>query len=99
MESVAIRASSLSELFDCPARWAAKHLDGLRMPSSGAAQLGTAVHAGTALYDTSRLPGGSPITIDDAAGAVVESFTLRGLRLVKRNLSVCLLGLPLHTLD
>lgn len=71
---VFIRASSLSELFDCPARWAAKHLEGLRMPSSGAAQLGTAVHAGTAAFDASRLPGGSPISADDAAGAVVDAI-------------------------
>jgi RecB family exonuclease len=67
---VFIRASSLAELFDCPARWAAKHIDGLNSPRSAAAQLGTAVHAGTALFDTYRLPGGSPISIDDAAGAV-----------------------------
>lgn len=44
------------------------------MPSSGAAQLGTAVHAGTALFDSSRLPGGSPLTADDAAGAVVDAI-------------------------
>ena len=33
--TVSIRASSLPELFDCPARWAAKHLRGMRMPMSG----------------------------------------------------------------
>lgn len=69
-----IRASSLGELFDCPARWAAKHLDGLRMPRSAAAQLGTAVHAGTAAFDASRLPGGTPISADDAAGALVDAI-------------------------
>lgn len=71
---VLIRASSLAELFDCPARWAAKHLDGLRMPRSAAAQLGTAVHAGTAVFDSSRLPGASPVTADDAAGALVDAI-------------------------
>jgi RecB family exonuclease len=71
---VFIRASSLAELFDCPARWAAKHIDGLRSPRSAAAQLGTAVHAGTAMFDASRLPGGSPITADDAAGALVDAI-------------------------
>ena len=71
---VFIRASSLAELFDCPARWEAKHILGMRGPRSAAAQLGTAVHAGTALFDSSRLPGGSPITADDAAGAVVDSI-------------------------
>lgn len=69
-----IRASSLGELFDCPARWAAKHIDGLRGPRSAAAQLGTAVHAGTAVFDSSRLPGGSPVSADDAAGALVDAI-------------------------
>lgn len=71
---VFIRASSLGEIFDCPARWAAKNLEGLRMPRSVAAQLGTAVHAGTAVFDTSRLPGGSPVSADDAAGALVDAI-------------------------
>ena len=71
---IPIRASSLAELFDCPARWAAKHIDGMRLPRSAAAQLGTAVHASTGAFDSSRLPGGSPITADDAAGALVDAI-------------------------
>ena len=71
MDTITIRASSLPELFDCPARWEAKHIRGLRLPKSGAAQLGTAVHAGTALYDQSRLDG-SDLTADEAAGAVAD---------------------------
>lgn len=71
--SVTIRASSLSELFDCPARWAAKHINGKRLPSSGAAQLGTAVHASTGLYDQARLDGNA-ITADEAAGALVDAI-------------------------
>lgn len=71
---IPIRASSLAELFDCPARWAAKHIDGKTLPRSAAAQLGTAVHAGTAAFDASRLPGGSPISADDAAGALVDAI-------------------------
>jgi RecB family exonuclease len=71
---ITIRASSLGELFDCPARWSAKHILGMKMPSSGAATLGTAVHAGTAAFDESRLPGASAISIDDAAGAVVDAI-------------------------
>lgn len=69
-----IRASSLAELLDCPARWAAKHLEGKTMPRSAAAQLGTAVHASTGAFDASRLPGGTPITADDAAGALVDAI-------------------------
>jgi hypothetical protein len=73
METFTIRASSLPELFDCPARWESKYIKGMRLPSSGAAVLGSAVHAGTALYDGKALEG-SPITIDDAAGAVVDTI-------------------------
>ncbi len=69
-----IRASSLSTLFDCPSRFSAIHIDGLRGPRSAAAQLGTAVHAGTAAFDASRLPGGSPVSADDAAGALVDAI-------------------------
>ena len=70
---ITVRASSLPELFDCPARWEAKHIKKMRLPRSGAAQLGTAVHAGTALYDKSRLEG-NPITADEAAGAVADAI-------------------------
>lgn len=68
-----IRASSLPELFDCGARWEAKHIRGMRMPSSGNAMLGKAVHAGTAIFDKQTMEG-SPISIDDAAGAVVDTI-------------------------
>ena len=73
MDTITIRASSMPELFDCPARWEAKYVKGLRLPRSGAAQLGTAVHAGTALYDQSVLDGAG-ITPDDAAGAVADAI-------------------------
>ena len=70
---VAIRASSLPELFDCPARWEAKHIRGLRTPSSAASQIGTAIHAGAAAFDASRIVDGG-ITVDEAAGAVVDAI-------------------------
>ena len=70
---VRIRASSLPELFDCPARFEAKHIRGMRLPTSGAAQLGTAVHAGTAIFDMSRIVE-KGLTIDDCAGAVVDEI-------------------------
>ncbi len=74
IDLVPIRASSLAELFDCPARWASKYIEGRRLPRSAAAQLGTAVHASTAVFDASRLAGGSPVTADDAAGALVDAI-------------------------
>ena len=70
---ISIRASSLGELFDCPARWEAKHIRNLRLPRSAAAQLGTAVHEGAALYDQSRLDG-NPLSADETAGAVVDAL-------------------------
>lgn len=68
-----IRASSLAELFDCPARFEAKQILKMRNPTSGAAQLGTAVHAGTAVFDQSVIDC-SGVTIDEAAGAVVDAI-------------------------
>ena len=68
-----IRASSLSDLFSCPARWEAKHVKGMRLPRSGAAQLGTAIHASTGAYDAHRVAG-DDITPDDAAEALVQAI-------------------------
>lgn len=73
MNVITIRASSLPELFDCPARWEAKYIRKLRLPSSGVAQLGTAVHAGTAAYDIAVLQG-NPIKPDEAAGVLVDAI-------------------------
>lgn len=73
MNTVTIRASSLGELFDCPSRWYAKHILGLRTPTSFKARLGSAVHAGTAAFDAARLEG-NPITADDAAGVLVDTL-------------------------
>lgn len=68
-----IRASSLPELLDCPHRWESKNILGMRLPTSGAAQLGTAVHAGTAVFDQSRIVDAG-LTAEDAAGAVVDAI-------------------------
>lgn len=74
---VTIRASSLADLFDCPARWEAKHLLGMSLPMGGAAALGKAVHASTALFDQSTIDRAG-ITIDEAAGAAVDSINKPG---------------------
>ncbi len=71
--TVIIRASSLPHLFDCPARWAAIHIEGRRMPSNGKATLGRAVHASTAVFDQSVIDGAG-ITIDEAAAAAVDTI-------------------------
>lgn len=73
IDFITIRASSLGGLFDCPARWAATHIDGMRTPSNGKNTLGRAVHASTAVYDQSTIDGAG-ITIDEAAGAAVDAI-------------------------
>ncbi len=71
--TVRVRASSLAELFDCPARWAAKHLEKQVLPDSGRAHLGTAVHYATGLFDQARVEG-HELSASDAADAFVQQF-------------------------
>jgi len=73
MNNIAIRASSMPGLFDCPARWEATYIRGLRIPSNDKAMLGKAVHASTAVYDLNHLRG-NKITVDEAAGAAVDAI-------------------------
>lgn len=73
MNIITIRASSLGRLFDCPASWAATHIDGKRTPSNGKAMLGKAVHASTAVFDQSAIDGAG-ISIDEAAAAAVDTI-------------------------
>lgn len=68
-----VRASSLGELFDCPARWEAKYVLGMKGMNNGKAQLGTAIHAGTAAYDQAKLDG-RPISVNEALAPMVESI-------------------------
>lgn len=70
---IAIRASSLADLFDCALRWQARNLLHLSQPTAGAAHLGTSIHAGTAAYDQASLLG-APIAIDEAAGVLVDTL-------------------------
>lgn len=73
LAGVLVRASSLPELFDCPARWEAKHLLHKRTPMSAAAALGRAIHASTGAFDAACVLG-SPISSDDAAAAAVDAL-------------------------
>lgn len=69
-----VRASSWAGLFDCAMRWEGIHILGLPNVVGLRAALGTAIHHGTAVFDQSRLPGGSGLTVDDAAGAFVDKL-------------------------
>lgn len=71
-----IRASSFGGLFDCALRWEGQHLLGMRSPSSPRALIGSGVHAASAAFDQARLDG-SPIRVDDAAGAAVDAIAER----------------------
>lgn len=70
---VTIRASSFGSLFDCPARWIAIHLEGRRVPQNGKAALGSAIHAGTAVFDTERLAG-QVASVNAAMDAAADSI-------------------------
>lgn len=69
-----VRASSWGSLFDCAFSWEGVHLKGLRRPSGLRAQLGTAVHASTAAFDSGRLPGGDKPSVDDTAEVLVRTL-------------------------
>lgn len=73
MTTVTIRASSIKTLLDCPARFEATQIRGMRMPSNGKATLGKAVHASTAVFDQAKLDG-NPLLADEAAGALVDAI-------------------------
>ncbi|AQQ20218.1 RecB family exonuclease [Burkholderia cenocepacia] len=68
-----VRASSWAGLFDCAYRWEGIHLLKMRNVVGLRAALGTAIHAGTAVFDQARLDG-SGLTVDDAAGAFVDKL-------------------------
>ncbi len=68
-----IRSSSWGDLFDCAFRWEGRNLLGMTQPATGAAQLGTATHAGTREYDQHRVDN-DPITTDDAVGVFVDEL-------------------------
>lgn len=73
MSEIKVRASSWGSLFDCSYRWEGEHMLGMRKASGLRAQLGTAIHAGTAAFDQANLEG-APISIDAAAGVFVDTL-------------------------
>jgi hypothetical protein len=60
-----VRASSWKTLFSCPLSWYYANVEKIRRASAGIAQIGTAIHAGTALFDGPRLRGDS-ISVEEA---------------------------------
>lgn len=70
---VSVRASSWTTLLDCAHRFEGVYDLKLSKPSGMRAQLGTAIHASTAIYDESRM-NHAGITSSEAAVALVETL-------------------------
>lgn len=68
---IPIRASSFGNYLDCGYRWEAEILLKMRKAAGLRMWLGTSIHHGTAVFDQARLDG-SPISVDDAAGELVD---------------------------
>lgn len=68
-----VRASAWSSLMDCGYRFYCENVLGMRKPSSGAAHLGTSLHASTAAFDEGLLSG-DELTVDDAASVFVDTL-------------------------
>lgn len=71
--SITIRASSWASLFDCAYRWEGIHMLKMRNIVGLRAALGTAIHAGSAVFDQARISGDT-VTVDDVAGVLVNKL-------------------------
>jgi hypothetical protein len=77
MSNLKVRASSWGKLFSCAYSWEGSHLLGMWSPSGARAVIGQGVHAGTAAFDKAKLDG-ADISIDDAAGVLVDTMNEQG---------------------
>lgn len=71
--SLTVRASSWPDLFDCAYKWEGIHLLGMRNTVGLRAALGTAIHAGTAVFDQGRLDD-SGVSVIDATGVMIDKL-------------------------
>lgn len=71
--SITVRASSWAGLFDCAYRWEGIHLLGMKNTVGLRAALGTAIHAGTAVFDQAKITGDT-VTAADASGVLVDKL-------------------------
>lgn len=71
--SITIRASAWGSLFDCAYRFEGIHLLKMRNTVGLRAALGTAIHAGSAVFDQARISGDT-VTVEDAAGVLVDKL-------------------------
>lgn len=73
MQPITVRASSIGALFDCPARWISINIEKRRTPTRSTAAIGTAIHAGTAVFDSDRVARQIP-NLGAAMDAAAESI-------------------------
>jgi hypothetical protein len=71
---VSLRSSGIWEWLDCPQRAFNRQIEGMKLPSTAPAIIGTAVHASTAEFDRSRLDENEArwLSCDDTAEIVEE---------------------------
>ncbi len=75
MPPIRLRASSLTDLLDCPQRWYARQILRKDFPFSSRAELGSSIHAATAAFDRSILLGDdSDHALDNAIQVFHDTF-------------------------
>lgn len=74
MKVIPIRASSMPELTECPARWYATQIDGLTMPAQVPTWLGTSLHKALELYDRTKMSTGTLLDVADVQSAFVQTL-------------------------
>jgi hypothetical protein len=68
-----VRASSWPTLFDCALRFYYRDIAGMKLPASGKARLGTALHRATAAFDVPRVTGGAG-NLDEACAVAADTI-------------------------
>ena len=74
MKVIPIRASSMADLMECPARWQAIQVMGLSTPARVSTWLGTSLHKTLEVYDKSKMASGAAIQISDAQSLFTDTL-------------------------
>jgi hypothetical protein len=74
MKVIPIRASSMADLTECPARWEATQVQGLKTPARVSTWLGTSLHKTLEVYDKAKLATGRPIEVSDAQSLFTDTL-------------------------
>jgi hypothetical protein len=74
MKVIPIRASSMADLMECPARWQAIQMMGLSTAARVSTWLGTSLHKTLEVYDKSKLASGTAINVSDAQAFFTDTL-------------------------